>query len=125
MALREGGHCHNNGRRSRSGRVSNRDSDPEIIPRDHIPTSIATPPTFFYPLRKILIGPCMASWAVQGTTLHLLYECVNLGFWHRVKIEGTQFCFSAGGRIWARHAWHLGCSADSEMVYRFSFFIVN
>jgi hypothetical protein len=83
---------------------------------------IATPPTFFYPLRKILIGPCMASWAVQGTTLRLLYECVNLGFWHRVKIEGTQFCFSAGGRIWARHAWHLGCSADSEMVYRFSFF---
>jgi hypothetical protein len=32
-----GGHCHNNGRRPRSGRVSDRDSDPEIIPRDHIP----------------------------------------------------------------------------------------
>jgi hypothetical protein len=42
MALREGGPTATNGRRPRSGRVSDRDpatgSDPEIIPGDHIPT---------------------------------------------------------------------------------------
>jgi hypothetical protein len=38
MALREGGPLPQNGRRPRSGRVSDREIDPEIIPRDHIPT---------------------------------------------------------------------------------------
>jgi hypothetical protein len=42
MALREGGGTAMNGRRPRSGCVSDRDpatgSDPEIIPGDHIPT---------------------------------------------------------------------------------------
>jgi hypothetical protein len=42
MALREGGPTATNGRRPRSGRVSDQDpamgSDPEIIPGDHIPT---------------------------------------------------------------------------------------
>jgi hypothetical protein len=42
MALREGGPTTTNGRRPRSGRVSDQDpatgSDPEIIPGDHIPT---------------------------------------------------------------------------------------
>jgi hypothetical protein len=44
MALREGGPTATNGRRPRSGRVWDRDpatgSDPEIIPRDHIPTIV-------------------------------------------------------------------------------------
>jgi hypothetical protein len=38
-----GAHCHNNGRRPRSGCVSDRDSDPEIIPGDHIPTTFTLP----------------------------------------------------------------------------------
>jgi hypothetical protein len=38
MALREGGPLPHNGRRPRSGRVSDRETDPEIIPGDHIPT---------------------------------------------------------------------------------------
>jgi hypothetical protein len=45
MALREGGPTATNGRRPRSGRVSDQDtatgSDPEIIPVDHIPTILA------------------------------------------------------------------------------------
>jgi hypothetical protein len=46
MALREGGPTATNGRRPRSGRVSDRDpatgSDPEIILGDHIPTPCTT-----------------------------------------------------------------------------------
>jgi hypothetical protein len=38
MALREGGPLPQNGRRPRSERVSDRETDPEIIPGDHIPT---------------------------------------------------------------------------------------
>jgi hypothetical protein len=37
MALREGGPLPQNGRRPRSGRVSDRETDPEILPGDHIP----------------------------------------------------------------------------------------
>jgi hypothetical protein len=46
MALREGGTTATNGRRPRSGRVSDRDpatgSDLEIIPGDHIPTDYSS-----------------------------------------------------------------------------------
>jgi hypothetical protein len=38
MTLREGGPLPHNDRRPRSGRVSDRFPDPEIIPGDHIPT---------------------------------------------------------------------------------------
>jgi hypothetical protein len=38
MALREGGSLPQNDRRPRSGRVSDRKTDPEIISKDHIPT---------------------------------------------------------------------------------------
>jgi hypothetical protein len=37
MALREGGPLPQNGRRPRSGRVSDRETDPEILSGDHIP----------------------------------------------------------------------------------------
>jgi hypothetical protein len=58
MTLREGDPLPHNGRRPRSGRVSDRFPDPKIITVDHIPT--ANPPEGFSLLPRPLIAYFLA-----------------------------------------------------------------
>jgi hypothetical protein len=66
-----GGALPQNGRRPRSGRVSDRETDPEIIPRDHIPTLFCRYQYIEFFLNEIL------SLALSMTIIHPKNQIMN------------------------------------------------
>jgi hypothetical protein len=83
-AVRAGGPLPQNGRRPRSRRVSDRETDPEIIPGDHIPTDSAVEikdlnHQIAHSSRySILSPPCDTCGSLKGKFFHVTKENTEL-----------------------------------------------